>query len=514
LLKNSGGEERSFEEARAEAKLYTVFPPSENFNLLKSVKEDSSQMDCDEGGSFDASMIESEPPSFHTNASTISSNPQQKMGSRKEGEALFRPEASFEGILNQTAISTASSTVHATDAVGLPSKREEETINTKFAMKELSMMFSSPAFGVDDVARKTERQTARGNRSVLTGCDGVDASFDEIGHMLGNADLDNSIVNGSFANDENQGPRNPMARSIGNPDLDHMALQEVESDVQNATSLRCSSRSRAGPLQVSQEDPLRGPEIPFSAIAGFPIFEDAETERVGSNESVTSHEDETSKISQEDPLRGPEIPFSASAGFPIFQDAESERVGSNESVTSHEDETSSRANGTKATGSLGFTIFKDEVDDGEGNSGVRIETMGRPTESQSLEDGDTASLSIFGNAVSMLDNESGPARGKLRSSRSFDGEDSAIGAGDTATSSLFNEVFQETKRQGKTRERGPFSIFADEGDAGNDAGCGDTATSSLFNEAFGETKQNVKSPMPTSGGFSIFVEGEDDLDVS
>jgi len=52
--------------------------------------------------------------------------------------------------INLSAISAASSTVDERHATGVAMGREEETINTKFAMKELSMMFASPAGGADD----------------------------------------------------------------------------------------------------------------------------------------------------------------------------------------------------------------------------------------------------------------------------------------------------------------------------------------------------------------------------
>lgn len=47
-------------------------------------------------------------------------------------------------------MSSASSTIDQTFAVGAPSSKEEPTINTQFALRELSMMFSSPAFGLNE----------------------------------------------------------------------------------------------------------------------------------------------------------------------------------------------------------------------------------------------------------------------------------------------------------------------------------------------------------------------------
>ena len=59
---------------------------------------------------------------------------------------LFDRDESVCSSFHANNLSTASSTVNESHAVGIP--KEEETINTKLAMKELSMMFSSPAMGL------------------------------------------------------------------------------------------------------------------------------------------------------------------------------------------------------------------------------------------------------------------------------------------------------------------------------------------------------------------------------
>lgn len=198
LLKNRRGEEQCFEEARASTFSYSlIIGPSMNFNLLRVSKSDqSSLMDLDGDGecSGDISMTDS---TFGSAQYSTASRQQpfkklERSGSSAEGKRLFHPENSFEAGLNQTAISSASSTLNEIDAVGVPGKKEEETINTKFAMRELSMMFSSPAFGVESVRKRHDRsRTSIINESAVEHQEG--ASFGDLGDGLGNVMLDNSV---------------------------------------------------------------------------------------------------------------------------------------------------------------------------------------------------------------------------------------------------------------------------------------------------------------------------------
>ena len=63
--------------------------------------------------------------------------------------SFLRINASFENPTPRN-MSSASSTIDQTFAVGAPATKEEQTINTQFALRELSMMFSSPAFGLNE----------------------------------------------------------------------------------------------------------------------------------------------------------------------------------------------------------------------------------------------------------------------------------------------------------------------------------------------------------------------------
>ena len=79
-------------------------------------------------------------------------------------KVLFAGDTSIDSQSHPNNLSTASSTVNERDAVGVAGGVEEETINTKLAMKELSMMFSSPAMGLNDLEPHVEDDEVEGTR--------------------------------------------------------------------------------------------------------------------------------------------------------------------------------------------------------------------------------------------------------------------------------------------------------------------------------------------------------------
>ena len=441
LLKNDIGKEQSFEEARANSKFYTIAPPSINFNLLRVDEADqSSQMDLDEEASIDVSMDESVPQFDQEPRLKV-----QRLGSKTGGKVLFRTEASFDRStsLNKTAISTASSTVQELNAVGVPTKKEEETINTKFAMRELSMMFSSPAYGVDDVARKTE-QSSRVNQSTdgSQHC-GVDVSYCNVGDILGTSMLDNSILNIDGADSENRGPRNPFARSTATPGFEKMALRELESESDADESLLQCSTGRQRPLkQALQEDPLRGSEVELTDDPGFRIYQDD---------------------TDENPVADRGQP-SGGVGFSIFEDADDKEQGDEKAepsgglgFTLFEDGDGIKQDDEKKapTGGQGFTIFEDGVAEGAEET----------SSSEDLAKGDTASFSLFGDAVAILDDE----RSNRSKSQAALGRASTNSGGETATLSLFNEAFNEINEASASspKRTGGFEIFVDNDEEGD-----------------------------------------------
>jgi len=132
------GQEMCFEEHRAYLKGYKILPSSLNFSLLKE-----NQM----SPAASPLSVEMEDVSV---ATSVRDGDQIKLPSPRR---ILR-EGKDRNI-NLSCISNASSTLNEHDVVGA---RAEPTINTKFAMHELSMMFSSP--GVSSV-RKPEKDTKK-----------------------------------------------------------------------------------------------------------------------------------------------------------------------------------------------------------------------------------------------------------------------------------------------------------------------------------------------------------------
>mmetsp|Transcript_20600 Transcript_20600/g.23120 ORF Transcript_20600/g.23120 Transcript_20600/m.23120 type:complete len:1260 (-) Transcript_20600:14-3793(-) len=199
LLKNRKGEVQCFEEVRAKTGSFTLLVgTSNNFNLLQNmIKADQSShmdLDGDEEEYMDASMSESLSRSIQTSARSNKIFGKERIESKSEGKILLQPvDVSFGTGLNQTAISNASSTINEIDNFGLSGKQEEETINTKFAMRELSMMFSSPNFEVDSTRKRRDlSRTSRINESVAHDNIEVNALFGNVGDGIM---LNNSICN-------------------------------------------------------------------------------------------------------------------------------------------------------------------------------------------------------------------------------------------------------------------------------------------------------------------------------
>jgi hypothetical protein len=448
LLQNAHGEEQGFEEARANARCFTLASSANNFNLLHVVKADqSSQMDLDEDGSRDISMEDSEKATPFANDSSVGLQPlkMQRVHSKPEGRALFRSETSFDASLNHTAISTASSTVHEMDAVGVPTKKEEETINTKFAMRELSMMFSSPAFGADDAARKTEY--AIRNQSNVSASD---TSYDNVVDIMDHHHLDNSVLNAEPSNtSENEGPRNPYGRCVTTPGFKDMALRELDSDPDAESSLSCRSQiGRSTPYHLSQENPLRGGERDLNNNPGFQVFEDEEAKigdsgRVSSGPGFQVYEDSAERDGER--RKAP-----AKSGFAIFEDGTSggnvvSSAGPGFQV--YEDSSSNARQKVDSSNKTRFGIFEDGVISPKGDLSVKSSarsSVGSGAGDANFENGDTATLSLFEDAVVMLnDDDNKPSYQSPASKPSTILSRGRRSDGDTATISLFNEVFSE-----------------------------------------------------------------------
>ena len=297
LLKaKEDGTEQCFEEARATRQAYRLVTPAQNFNLLHNAKttnkDDSNMVMGDDSGSdIDEDSASSvEEVSMGQNEAGVAQSPEtfvdkddedlhahkaRKLNSTsKKGRVLFRSEPSFEDSSaanhhhHAAENSAASSVLNESDAVGLPTAKEEETINTKLAMKELSMMFSSPAFGVDDDGRRGEP-----SRRTRDGDNHDDDSYDNIGDLVGNFALNNSIIGGP--NEDLRGNKTPGGlQRIQSADSD----DEESSDDENVLERRNSRPEQAsgiGGFQIYQDDtePKQHGES-SKAHSSFQIFQD------------------------------------------------------------------------------------------------------------------------------------------------------------------------------------------------------------------------------------------------
>lgn len=472
LLRNEHGEEQAFEEARARQKRFTLAAAENNFNLLQAIRADqSSQMDLDDDGSTDVSITDSERAAYFASDSSFRVQPRKlaRVHSKTEGRALFSSQNSFEASLNHTAISTASSTVRDTDAVGVPTNKEEETINTKFAMRELSMMFSSPGFGADDAARKTEFDIHnQSNRS--------DSSFDNVVDCGDHHQLDNSVINmEATGTNENDGPCNAYGRSVSTPGFRDMALQELDSLPEGGRSLSCHSQigRLSTPHQLSQEDPLRGREQDLRADAGFQVFEDEEATSSDNGRNAMRHDSQL-YVGPSEAEAGAREATPQATGFAIFEDQGSQRSISPSVRGFHLQDDNAPIVPQPSSYQGHFSIFVDSA----GSPNANVSTKSSPSLSVGscleIEFGDTATFSLFDDAVGMLHCDKSTSENQASPREATSQPRIRRSDGDTATISLFNEVFSEIvevdtdqshhstrKREITPKENGGFDIFVD-----------------------------------------------------
>lgn len=415
--------EQCFEEARAKAGGFKLMQGlSMNFNeLQRSVNlNQSSNMsfDSDSEASIDISMSESasEPPG---SKKPFGDNQFQTETRR---EKLFeRFDGSFDAGLNQTAISHASSTINEIDVgcAGVLGKKErEETINTKFAMKELSMMFSSPACEAESGRRRNDDSNAsRINESVVH-VGQADTSFGNVGDGIL---LDNSICNSG--SEQIHYEKRPFA--------------------ERSTSKGCreGGKSGGGGFVIFQEDPtvdeseVQNESRPGS---GFQIFqegtEDFSNKRLEESPKPTSKSSFAFQIYEGDVDNSKETDQSKfengdTASISVAIALLDEKLDINDSNSSSSDEGSHRMHSQSESKKIvqsgfPFQIYADSGGDDDQNS---------------AGNGDTASIS---DAIAMLDDKLGTD--DLNSSSSDEESQNLVNPEDeTATMSLFNEIFQD-----------------------------------------------------------------------
>jgi len=173
LLQNTNRVEQCFEEARCLAKYFTVVTGDDDFNHLAIVQATN---DADSCMSIDASFGVASIDDSRLSQPPVSEN-----------LPLQPPLRSTPLAPN---VSTSSSTVDAPNATG--SRNAEPTINTQLAFKELSMMFSSPAFpSTEEKGRHGERT---GGLPILN-VSGVSETINDRNEEF----ISNGVPNSSFA---------------------------------------------------------------------------------------------------------------------------------------------------------------------------------------------------------------------------------------------------------------------------------------------------------------------------
>lgn len=470
LLKDSNGQEQSFEEYRLFCGKFKVASSEGNFNLLHQAVDESRQTINDSGMDIDESMEDATTSYSVTGTSARKGNPRR---------VLFSNNASFEMRNRSVNASQCSSTVNSAFAVGVDNP-EEETINTKWAMKEMSMMFYSPAAGLLDTAAKTAQQArTETSEEIIPGFGEQQASFDsrqqeaattnnnnEAHNNSGNdtagfevmldlvESLDNSVLHSRADRDndaENQGPRNPHSRaSATQSQIDEQALRPLREESTVSLSCRSGDQRSLGPL--AQDDPLSRVRVnALQQDPGFAIFQDTDTK-----ENVQTQAAKPAGFSIFNEISSPasQVAQKSSSGFQILDENEkqSKRPKTESSDFQILDEGAKQSKQKSATS--GFQIFDEGAQQAKPTSGFQIfeegaqdpkppamsntkqvsvpfsihvdqDSRDTTTDTASLlagDGGDTASLSIVGDLFTntMQDDDSSVDTLQSRSRRTSD----------------------------------------------------------------------------------------------
>jgi hypothetical protein len=391
LLKNKCGEEQCFEEARALAGAYNLLPDStSNFNLLFVTKMDqSSQMDLEDDVecSIDMSMVESESRMAEYSTATLQPKKLQRLGSKTDGIRLFHQDVSVDGGLNQTTTSNASSTINVLDAVGVQVPKEEETINTKLAMKELSMMFSSPAFGEDGPRKRHDQSfVSRIDENSAGHSPGGDTSFTNVGDSLGNILLDNSICN--MGGEGAHGILNPGTKISENTSFEVTGLRKLNMNSASREPNVIRSIESKSAVVLVQERPFKkrekeshgnlnylvrkveSPTPGHASAKGFHIFDENDQSDSTVKSTFNQNADEQKS-------------------FAIYQESLHEHSTASSDLV--ENDVSCLAHGDTASFSEALCVFE------EGQA-ADVQTIG-----QAADDDNTATLSLFNDVFYMKD---------------------------------------------------------------------------------------------------------------
>jgi hypothetical protein len=270
---------------------------------------------------------------------------------------LFDRDESVCSSFHANNLSTASSTVNESHAVGIP--KEEETINTKLAMKELSMMFSSPAMGLggSDAEGAILLEKEEGDTT---------ATFSLVDGLVDDDAANNSILVAGKEHDENDGhARNPNARHVDNEDFHQDALQMLEGERDASVGGRATEQAAASGFSIycDDDDDYEGD----TTGAPFEIYQDPARESVGDTATFSVL---ASALQTSSPAAA------APAGFEIFNDDDKRSSGGDTATFSLLGDVLKPA--PPVASAAVFHIHEDETDC----------------------EGDTATFSVFGNAMS------------------------------------------------------------------------------------------------------------------
>ena len=330
LLRGPNGEEQSFEEARLLRRCFRLAPASSAVNLLSApnTNVDDSDMSLsfeehDDNAVASCSIVsrkdihletvggdlmsrfdqedrvhqtvqchntgvlaskrsrDDDPPSIAT-LETVGGNLMSRFGQVDEMGSKTTPRNAMISTGKQTPTphnaSNCSSTVD--EVARIPT---EPTINTQLALKEISVMFLSPA-------------ATREDRSVVGG-----TVMDESTHLR----LQNSILEEDDAEQQENkdAPQNPNARANTMPGFHAAALRSLKQD--DGTGTRCTTSRGVG--RIDQANPLRGlQEHDIAPDPGFTIFDDEQQPAAPGPGFV---------VLDEQPQ-----PAAVASGFSIFQD--------------------------------------------------------------------------------------------------------------------------------------------------------------------------------------------------
>ena len=365
LSKDSSGQEQCFEEGRAKMSYYKLIGADTNLNMIVAPMMQHNSMingDIDmEQSSIDNDVEMEEEPA-------VSTNDQLPLKSPRIRKVLFCPNTSADSrnVSFGRNLSNASSTVDESAAVGGPMGKEEETINTKLAMRELSMMFASPVMGLEDIAEGGPPQvqqsfmaggTSDSFRAIDASVDdsndgngnGDTASFSVVGAILG-PDQNDTLFMGVKDSNENQGAtRNPTSRTNTSSALrsitdypnsdkvnDHV---EVETEVLNAGggfAIHCDDEVTSGDnstvsdndepptkeaFQIYQDAEPSGDTKSSSTEGGFQIFcEDVDGNNEATKPKSSQATTQTFDIFCDDKQDNIPLPPTKPAPFAIFQE--------------------------------------------------------------------------------------------------------------------------------------------------------------------------------------------------